>query len=51
MYHDGVNATTNNSKSTLHDPFHSYFEYHYENAQAKDLIHSRGIGHYVWTEQ
>ena len=32
------NATTNNSKSNLHDPFHSYFEYYYENAQAKDLI-------------
>ena len=36
--HDGGNATTNNSKSNLHDPFHSYFEYYYENVQAKDLV-------------
>ena len=25
-------------EQNLHDPFHSYFEYYYENAQAKDLI-------------
>ena len=37
-YSETGNATTSNSKSNLPDPLHSYFEYYYENAQAKDLI-------------